>query len=97
MILSKQEFLTSSGLQVQTLELWLEQQWLIPEQTPEGVRFSDGDIARARLIQDLKGDFGVNDEGVDVILHLVDQLHGLRRALAHLHAGLSESPPDALP
>ena len=24
---------------------------------------------------------GVNDEGVDVILHLVDQLHGLRRAL----------------
>jgi chaperone modulatory protein CbpM len=86
MTLSKQEFLTSSGLEVQTLEFWLEQQWLIPEETSGGIRFSDGDIARARLIQDLKGDFGVNDEGVDVILHLVDQLHGLRRVLRQLHA-----------
>lgn len=94
MILNKQEFLTSSGLQVQTLELWLEQQWLIPEQTPAGIRFSDRDVARARLIQDLKGDFGVNDEGVDVILHLVDQLHGLRRVLTHLRAGLNDGPPD---
>jgi chaperone modulatory protein CbpM len=43
------------------------------------------DVARARLIDDLKSGFGVNDEGVDVILHLVDQLHGMRRALAQLH------------
>jgi chaperone modulatory protein CbpM len=49
------------------------------------MNFSDIDVARARLIQDLKSDFGVNDEGVDVVLHLMDQLHGLRRALAQLH------------
>jgi chaperone modulatory protein CbpM len=85
MIMSKQEFLTSSGVQVQTLEFWLEQQWLIPEETATGQGFSDRDVARARFIQDLKRDFGVNDEGIDVILHLVDQLHGMRRALAQLH------------
>jgi chaperone modulatory protein CbpM len=85
MIMNKQEFLTCSGLQVQTLEFWLEQRWLIPQETSAGMTFSDMDVARARLIQDLKSDFGVNDEGVDVILHLVDQLHGLRRALAQLH------------
>ena len=39
-----------------------------------GMRFSDTDAARAHLIRDLKTDFGVNDEGVDVVLHLVDQL-----------------------
>jgi chaperone modulatory protein CbpM len=88
MIMNKQEFLTCSGLQVQTLEFWLEQRWLIPEETSAGMTFSDMDVARARLIQDLKTDFGVNDEGVDVILHLVDQLHGLRRALAQLHKDL---------
>jgi chaperone modulatory protein CbpM len=88
MIMNKQEFLTCSGLQVQTLEFWLEQRWLIPEETSAGMTFSDMDVARARLIQDLKSDFGVNDEGVDVILHLVDQLHGLRRALAQLHKDL---------
>jgi chaperone modulatory protein CbpM len=85
MIMNRQEFLTCSGVQVQTLEFWLEQRWLIPQETSAGMTFSDMDVARARLIQDLKTDFGVNDEGVDVILHLVDQLHGLRRALAQLH------------
>jgi chaperone modulatory protein CbpM len=85
MIMSKQDFLLHLGLQAQTLEFWLEQEWLIPEETSGGMDFSDRDVARARLIQDLKGNFGVNDEGIDVILHLMDQLHGLRHALARLH------------
>jgi chaperone modulatory protein CbpM len=88
MSMSKEEFLTSSGLRVQTLEFWLEQRWLIPDQTAAGMNFSDMDVARARLIQDLKTDLGVNDEGVDVILHLLDQLHGLRRALDQLHGDI---------
>jgi len=62
MIVNKQEFLTCAGLQMQTLELWLEQRWLIPDQTSAGMNFSDMDVARARLIRDLKTDFGVNDE-----------------------------------
>lgn len=90
MSMNKHEFLTSSGLQVQTLELWLEQRWLIPRQTDAGVQFTEIDVARARLIRDLKEDIGANDEGIDVILHLTDQLHGLRRALAQLRADMQE-------
>ncbi|KRE89210.1 hypothetical protein ASG87_05515 [Frateuria sp. Soil773] len=82
--MDRQEFLARSGLRVQTLEFWLEQRWVVPEQTSSGTGFSERDIARARFIQDLKDDMGVNDEGVDVILHLLDQLHGLRGALARL-------------
>ncbi len=33
---------------------------------------------------------GVNDEGLDVILHLIDQMHGLRRALAEALANSRE-------
>ena len=88
MIMTKQQFLSSAGLEVQTLEFWIEQQWLVPDQTTAEIGFSDTDLARAHLIQDLKSDLGVNDEGVDVILHLVDQLHGLRRAFAQLHDDL---------
>jgi chaperone modulatory protein CbpM len=84
MTMNKQEFLTHAGVQVQTLDLWLEQRWLIPHRTAAEMNFSDMDLARARLIRDLKVDFGVNDEGIDVILHLGDQLHGLRRALGQL-------------
>jgi chaperone modulatory protein CbpM len=90
MIMNKREFLNSAGLQMQTLDVWLEQRWLIPEQTSGGANFSDMDVARAHFIRDLKADFGVNDEGVDVILHLVDQLHGLRRVLEQLRGDLQQ-------
>jgi chaperone modulatory protein CbpM len=90
MIMNKQEFLTCAGLQLQTLEIWLDQRWLVPDQTSAEITFSETDVARAHLIRDLKSDFGVNDEGVDVILHLVDQLHGLRGAFAQLHRNLKE-------
>ena len=90
MSMNKQEFLVRSGLEVQTLEFWLEQRWLIPEQTSAGVQFSDIDMARARLIRDLKHDIGANDEGIDVILHLMDQLHEMRRAIAQLRKDILE-------
>lgn len=90
--MNKQQFLIDAGLEVRTLEFWIEQQWLIPDQTAADMSFSDTDVARAHLIRDLKGDFGVNDEGVDVILHLVDQLHGLRRAFEQLQDDLHQRP-----
>lgn len=90
--MNKQQFLTSTGLEVQTLEFWIEQQWLVPDETASEISFSDTDVARAHLIRDLKGDLGVNDEGIDVILHLVDQLHGLRRAFEQLHKDMATPP-----
>jgi chaperone modulatory protein CbpM len=84
MTMNRQEFLDSAGLRVEILDFWIEQHWLIPAQTDDGAAFSDIDLARAHFIRDLKGDLGVNDEGVDVILHLVDQLHGVRQALEQL-------------
>ena len=42
------------------------------------------DIARARPIRDMQTDLGVNDEGVDIALHLIDQLHEMRRTIAGL-------------
>jgi chaperone modulatory protein CbpM len=88
--MTRQEFLKSSGLQGRTLELWIEQEWLIPEETTEGASFSEIDVARAHFIQELKAGIGANDEGIGVILHLVDQLHGVRRALAELRRQMQE-------
>jgi chaperone modulatory protein CbpM len=85
MTMNKHEFLVSAGLQVELLDFWVAQQWLVPMQSEGGETFSDVDLARAHFIRDMKADLGINDEGVDVILHLVDQLHGLRRALQQLH------------
>ena len=82
--MNKEEFRVRCGLEVRTLEVWLEQRWLVPDPSASEIGFSEIDVARASLIRDLTSDMGVNDEGVDVILHLVDQIHGLRRALAQV-------------
>ena len=86
--MNRNEFLGRLEVEVQTLDLWLDQEWLLPDQTAAEMTFSDIDVARGRLIQDLKHGFGVNDEGVDIILHLLDQLHGFRRAFEDLHEGV---------
>lgn len=80
MIIAKTEFLMRTKLDPQTLEIWVSEQWLIPQQDA----FTEADLARAQLIQDLKHQMGVNDEGVGVVLHLVDQLHGVRHAMKML-------------
>lgn len=82
MIISKLEFLYRSQLDQRTLELWLEEEWLVPQSAVEEPAFSEADVARAQLIRELKQDFGVNDEGVGVILNLLDQVHSLRSVLA---------------
>jgi chaperone modulatory protein CbpM len=84
MTLTKLDFLARADLDHRTLEIWIEEEWLSPGRTRDDLVFSEADIARARLIRDLIDDMGVNAPGVGVALHLLDQLHGLRQAMAEL-------------
>ncbi|MBB3612742.1 chaperone modulator CbpM [Rhizobium sp. BK602] len=93
MIVTKKEFLTHSGLQGKTLELWIEQEWIIPQETPSGPGFSEADVARVHLIRELTEKIGANDAGIDLILHLLDQLHGMRRAFEQLQSHLNDGRP----
>jgi chaperone modulatory protein CbpM len=79
-----QEFLIRVRVERQSLDAWIAAGWLVPPQTDPELMFSDIDVARAQLIRDLREDLGVNDEGVSVVLHLIDQMHGLRRSMRDL-------------
>lgn len=81
MTFSTVEFLLRADLDEPTLEVWVAEGWLVPARG-QGYEFSEADLARAQLVRDLMEDLGVNAEGVGVILHLVDQMHGLRSALS---------------
>jgi chaperone modulatory protein CbpM len=81
-MITEREFLERARLDRATLSIWIEEEWLIPGRAAQEVAFTDMDLARANLIHDLKDKMGVNDEGLGVILHLLDQMHALRRALA---------------
>lgn len=78
---STHEFLLRAELDDATLQIWVAEGWLVPVLADDVAAYEESDLARAQLIRDLTSDLGVNAEGVGVILHLVDQMHGLRGAL----------------
>ena len=92
MRMTKHQLATSSGIEVSTLEFWIEQEWLVPGTAAKGARFTDIDIARVRLILELKNDLGANDQGIGMILHLMDQLHGMRQTLARMRDEMQQQP-----
>ena len=86
------EFLLRTRLDAASREAWIEAGWLVPERAGPERAFSELDLARARLIRDLREGMGVNDEGVAVVLDLLDQVHGLRRALRRVSSALQGLP-----
>ena len=90
--MERREFLVRARVDSDRIDLWVAAGWLAPGRASGNWTFSEIDLARTRLIQDLVGDFGVNDEGVQIILALVDQLHGVRRALGNLLTQINAQP-----
>jgi chaperone modulatory protein CbpM len=90
-MISIHEFVIRARVEQQAVETWIAAGWLVPPQTAPEPMFSDVDLARAQLIRDLREDLGVNDEGVAVILHLLDQMHGLRGSLQGLLAEIRDA------
>ena len=50
-MISKREFLVRAQLERETLETWIQEEWLIPGQSAGEPTFSDADIARVQLIR----------------------------------------------
>jgi chaperone modulatory protein CbpM len=83
------EFSIQARISTQTLHAWLDAGWLRPLRDEEATHYSEIDLARAHLINDLKN-LDVNDEAMPVILDLIDQVHGLRRLLREVLSATKE-------
>lgn len=78
------------GLERSQMVAFITRQWISPAVSgadAESVQFDEEDLARARLILDLTQKMGINDEGVPVVLHLLDQLHCLQAEVRRRHGG----------
>ena len=93
-MLETEEFVALLQIDTETLEGWVAIGWLEPRRHQGRPQFSDIDLARASLIAELSGAMGVNAEGIDIILHLLEQLHGLQARAEDLAAALGEQPED---
>nr|WP_259186860.1 chaperone modulator CbpM [Rhizobium sp. BK176] len=70
----------------------MDRSWISPFTIDGKTMFKDVDVARAELIADLTNEMGINDEGIDVVLDLLDQLHSLRFACNNLIEALETQP-----
>jgi len=83
-----------SGLQRQDLERWIANQWVRPDRAADDYVFGEIDVARVRLILELRDDLQVNEEALPVVLSLLDQLYEQRRRMRELCEALRRTAPD---
>jgi len=60
---------------------WVEQGWVVPDAEGTSYVFHEIDVARVRLIHDLRRDMDLGEDAIPLILSLLDQIYELRSQL----------------
>jgi chaperone modulatory protein CbpM len=82
------------GVQHPDLERWISNAWVKPDETCGRYEFCEIDVARVRLIRDLRDDMDVNEAALPVVLSLLDQLYDLRRRMHEIGDAIDETVPQ---
>jgi chaperone modulatory protein CbpM len=77
-----------------TLEGYIAHSWVRPVKRDKQWYFEEIDIARIKLVHNLRQDMMVSEEDMDVVLHLLDQLYGLREQMRRLEYAIKRQPRD---
>jgi chaperone modulatory protein CbpM len=80
------------GLTVVHVERWVARGLLRPVEAGDAWTFDPVDVARARLLSELGGELGIDDDTVEAVLGLVDQVHTLRDQLDLLARAIAAQP-----
>ena len=83
-----------SDLQVQELTGWVERGWVRPEGEAPGWEFQEIDVARVRLIHDLRRGMDIGEDAIPLVLSLLDQVYELRAQLQSVLRAVEAQPAD---
>jgi MerR family transcriptional regulator/heat shock protein HspR len=79
------------GMHPQTLRIYESKGLVRPKRTPGGTRlYSERDVERLRLIQQLTTELGLNLAGVEAVLRLEDELQRMRARLDRMERQMRE-------
>ena len=81
-------------LTLRDLRVWVREGWVQPAQGEAGPVFDDIDVARIRLLCDLRKDMALPTEALPVVLTLIDHLNQTRSDLRCLVEALEEQPHE---
>lgn len=79
------------GLDAPTVTAWVAAGWVRPARPDDPPAFDEVDVARVRLILELRDEMDVNEAAIPVVLDLLDQLHDARRRASTLAVALSRA------
>jgi chaperone modulatory protein CbpM len=85
---------TVGGVRERELRAWIDEGWVRPERQRGVLIFREIDVARVRLIHDLRRDLAIGDEALPVVLNLLDQLYAMRRRLRAVNEAIATQPPS---
>jgi chaperone modulatory protein CbpM len=79
-----------------TIELtgWVERGWVQPDAAGEVWEFHEIDVARIRLIRDLRRGMDVGEDAIPLVLSLLDQVYELRGQLRRMLDVVGSQPQE---
>ena len=71
---------------------WVERGWVRVDGEGDVVSFTEVDIARCRLVHELREDLAVGEDVMPIVLSLIDQVNELRAALKAVRHAIEQQP-----
>jgi len=84
---------TIAGLDRAEVEHWIAQDWVRPAGHQGAWLFGEIDVARLRLIRELRHELRLEEDALPVVLRLLDQLYDARRRLRRLCDAVDRTAP----
>ncbi|HUW80703.1 MAG TPA: hypothetical protein VMV54_07410 [Acidocella sp.] len=81
-------------LNSEELGRWIKAALVRAEGPPGAWRFEDIDVARIRLIWELRHELEVEEQSLPVVLSLMDQIYDMRRRMTRLNDAFADMPPE---
>jgi len=83
-----------SDLPAQELTVWVERGWVRPEGEGPAWEFQEIDVARVRLIHDLRHCMDIGEDAIPLVLSLLDQVYELRAQLRSVLRAVEAQPDE---
>lgn len=82
------------GVAAEDLRRWIAARYVRPGGEPEAWVFGEMDVARVRLIVELRDVMEISEPALPTVLSLLDQVYDLRRRMRRLNEGFSLLPAE---
>lgn len=80
------------GIRRSELRRWVEAGLVVPARDEGEFRYREIDVARVRLIRQVRRDLAVPEDLLPTVLSLVDQVYGLRNELRRVGEAIEAQP-----